>query len=305
MLNLLDLWKSAQAVSALEGAGRQIGLDPGQARAAALWLTPAFLMALRQNATHSPNAFADLMRLTGTGAFAPLLEQGLQAFTPQRKAEAEDAVSRLFGPEASRLVAQQAAAMAGIAPEAVRQMMPLVTGLMFGGLFRGAAERGAPDLFGRMAEMARAAPPRPEPEPSPNPFAAMMRPWFPSPPAPAPAPERNPWEDFFGTLVGLPPRPDAPAPARSSRAPAPPPRPEPAPSLADPFGDMMRAMMGLAPPPAPEPPPPEPDPEPDAVDAWGQAIRAGQEAQKRHIEALQSIFARAWQPVARHDQDAP
>jgi hypothetical protein len=61
---------------------------------------------------------------------------------------------------------------------------------------------------------------------------------------------------------------------------------------------MMRAMMGLpAPQPDPEPEP-EPDPPSDAVDAWGQAIRAGQEAQKRHIEALQSIFDRAWRPKA-------
>ncbi len=286
----LDVWKSAQVTAALDAAGRQVGLAPGQALGTALALTPAFLMALQRNATQSPASFADLMRLTGNGSFADLVTGGLSAFTPSRKAEAEDAVGRLFGPEVSRLVAQQTAAVAGIAPEAVRQMMPLVTGMMFGGLFRSAAERGAPDVFGRMAEMARAAapsPPPPKAEPAKNPFADMLRPWFPTPPAPAPVPERNPWEDFFGAMFGLPPRPEPTPPE--------PPRREPGP---DPFGDMMRAMMGL---PAPQPDPePEPEPEPpsDAVDAWGQAIRAGQEAQKRHIEALQSIFDQAWRPKA-------
>jgi hypothetical protein len=60
---------------------------------------------------------------------------------------------------------------------------------------------------------------------------------------------------------------------------------------------MMRLMMGLSP--AEPPPPPEPEPAPDAVGAWGDALRAGQEAQKRHLEALQTIFDRAWRPAAR------
>jgi hypothetical protein len=65
---------------------------------------------------------------------------------------------------------------------------------------------------------------------------------------------------------------------------------------------MMRAMMGLpaaALPPEPErapEPQPEPEPRPEPAGAWGEALRAGQEAQKRHIEALQSIFDQAWRP---------
>ncbi|WP_188311804.1 DUF937 domain-containing protein [Salinarimonas soli] len=292
MLTFLDIWKSAQAVSTLETAGRQFGLTPEQARTAAAALTPAFLMALQRNALQSPGAFADLMRLTGTGSFASLLSQGFSAFTPQRRAEADDAVGRLFGPEVSRLVAQQTAAIAGIAPEAMRQLMPLATGLMFGGLFQSAAERGSTNVFAQMAEMARAAPPRPEPPR--NPFAEMMRPWFaaPAPPEPsrrAPAAQptgRNPWEDLFGIMFGLTPKPDAPPPPVPAAAP-------------DPLGDMMRMMMGLPSPQAPPPPEPEPDPAPDAAQAWGQALRAGQEAQKRHLEALQTIFDRAWRPAAR------
>jgi hypothetical protein len=296
LLTFLDLWKSAQAVSTLETAGRQFGLTPVQARTAAAALTPAFLMALQRNALQSPGSFADLMRLTDTGSFAALLDGGLGAFTPQRRAEADDAVSRLFGPEVSRLVAGQTAAMAGIAPEVMRQMMPLITGMMFGGLFQSALDRGAPDVFARMAEMARAAAPRPEPPR--NPFAEMMRPWFtvpagPAPPrspprraeAPPPPPARNPWEDLFGIMFGLPPKPEAP------------PAPPPPPAAPDPLGDMMRLMMGLSP--AEPPPPPEPEPAPDAVGAWGDALRAGQEAQKRHLEALQTIFDRAWRPAAR------
>jgi hypothetical protein len=297
LLTFLDIWKSAQAVSTLESAGRQFGLTPVQARTAAAALTPAFLMALQRNALQSPGSFADLMRLTDTGSFASLINQGLGAFTPQRREEADDAVSRLFGPEVSRLVAQQTAIVAGIAPEAVRQMMPLITGMMFGGLFQSANERGAPNVFAQMAEMARAA--APQPEPPRNPFAEMMRPWFTvpaksAPPRPAsrpaaapPAPPaRNPWEDMFGIMFGLPPKPEA--------TPAPPPPPAAGP---DPFSDMMRLMMGLAP--AEPPPPPEPEPAPDAVEAWGDALRAGQEAQKRHLEALQTIFDRAWHPAAR------
>ncbi len=280
MLNVLDLWKSAEAVAALEGAGRQIGLAPEQARAAAFALTPAFLMALRQNAMRDPAALGDLMRRTGAGGFAALVEQGLQAFTPQRKAEAEDVVSRLFGPEVSRLVAQQSAMLAGITPEAARQMMPLVTGLMVGGMARSAPAPSAP-----------------------NPYAAMMRAWFPAAePKPKP-PEPNPWEDVFAAMFGLPPKGLSEGAREPASKPAPkpasPPGPEPS---ADPFGDMMRAMMGLpaaALPPEPErapEPQPEPEPRPEPAGAWGEALRAGQEAQKRHIEALQSIFDQAWRP---------
>ncbi len=278
MLNVLDLWKSAQAVAALESAGRQIGLTPDQARAAALALTPAFLMALQRNAFQSPASFADLMRLTGAGAFAPLVEGGLSAFTPQRQAQAEDAVARLFGPEVSRLVAAQTAAVAGIAPEAVRRMLPLVTGLMFGNL----SSSAAPGALSRMAETASSAPANPPG----TVFEQMMRPWMPADePARAPPPAPNPWEDVFAAMFGLPPRPPAPPPA-----PAPPPP-------ADPFGDMLRAMMGASEPePAPPaPPPPEPPP-PEPADAWGDAFRAGETAQRRHLEALQAIFDGAWRP---------
>lgn len=213
MFNLFDIMRTAQGGAAFDNMGRQFGLSPQDTQRAVEALLPAFAMGLQRSATN-PTGFANLMSLMGAGRPATFFDHAQQAFSPQAQAQGNDVLGQLFGtPDASRRIADQAAAWSGVGASAVQQMMPVVAAMLMGGMAKtAAAQATAPDprspfeawagVMGRMLGGDPAPPPPPPPAPA-NPWLDMMQAMTgQKPPKPPPAPKPaapNPFE-IWGQL---------------------------------------------------------------------------------------------------------
>ncbi|MCJ2081992.1 DUF937 domain-containing protein [Methylobacterium sp. J-090] len=147
MFNLFDILQ-AQAGPGAQGFGQQFGLSQDQTRRAMEALLPAFTMGLQRNAANDPTGFAHLFSLAGAGAAAPRASA-----SPQM----DMLVSQLFGsPHLSQAVLQQAAGASGIATPVLKQMLPVMAGMIVAGIVhvminqtpQAAAPAPAPNAFG-------------------------------------------------------------------------------------------------------------------------------------------------------------
>jgi hypothetical protein len=273
MFTLLDLMRAAQGGAAMENMARQFGLSVDQTRRAMEALMPAFALGFQRNAA-DPMGFSNLMRMMGSGHYAGFFDQASQAFSPRAFSEGNTILAQLFGPEVSRQVAEQTAAWAGVAPEVMRQMMPVAATMLMGGLSRSAASEGLADMFEQFAKTLRGGAPAPTPAPRPEADAQAM-------PDPFSA-----WAGMLAAMWG---------------APRPPEKPElPQAEMPDPFAPwaaMMSAMTGGQPAaPAAEPPRPEPKPETpqNPFEFFGRMFDMGREVQEQQLATLQGIFDAYW-----------
>jgi hypothetical protein len=274
MVNWFDLMRQAQGGDGLQNFARQFGLSPQQTNAAIAAMMPAFAMGLQRAAT-DPGAMAQLFKVMSGGHFPNFWESPSQAFTPQARQEGKDLLDQLFGSdEVSRRVAHQAAAFSGVGVDVLQQMLPLVAGIVAGGFAKLAASHGA-----ALSSLAGSAG---GPDPSGQAGAGA-------------------WADLWSQWMGVRAEPKAePAPAPEAKSEAP----------LHAFEEMMASFLGAAPPPGqqktqptedvratPQPEPQEPErAAPAAQDpfrAWGDMMEKGQEMQRQHLEALQSIFGGA------------
>jgi hypothetical protein len=283
MLNWFDLMRQAQGGMGLDNVSRQFGLTPEQTNAAVAALMPAFAMGLQRAAT-DPGSMAQLFRVMTGGHFPSFWESPSHAFTPQAQREGKHLLDQIFGSdEASRRVAHQAASFSGVGVDVLQQIMPLVAGIMAGGLARLATNQNA-----------------------------MMQSLASPPPAPSSGQTgAGAWADLWGQWMGIGTRLEQKTPEPKAPEPKP---PEPEPRQDPPinaFEEMMASF--LRPPgsagsqarkpdlPTPEPPAPEPrQPEPPKAEAgnpfqaWGEMMEKGQEVQRQHLASLQAILDEVW-----------
>jgi hypothetical protein len=274
MFTLLDLMRAAQGGAAMENMSRQFGLSVDQTRRSMEALMPAFALGFQRNAA-DPTGFANLLGMMGTGHYAGFFEQPGMAFSPRARREGDDILGRLFGPEVSRQVADQAAAWAGVAPEVMSRMMPTVATMLMGGLFKSAASEGFADLFEQWARVLRGGTPAAPRQrggsegEAPDPFGA--------------------WASMVGALWGMPSGADRASVDKPPEA-----------ERLDPFAPWAAMMGAFAPaaPSAPEPARAEPaQAEPPAHDPlafFSGMVETGLEVQQQYLTALQNIFDSTW-----------
>jgi hypothetical protein len=163
---------------------RAHGLTPQATEAAMRALMPAFALS----AARSGPDLADFTGQPAASAYRQAYDQAARAFHPDALAKGGAAITSLFGSDALRdAVTRHVAAQSGVTEAAIKELMPLMAGALFG------------------ASVAPPPPPPPAPEPSApaNPFAPAFDAWMAAlSPAPATAPAPPP-----------PPPPPAPAAA--------------------------------------------------------------------------------------------
>ncbi|WP_349370370.1 DUF937 domain-containing protein [Salinarimonas sp.] len=179
MTNLFDMMRQAQGGAAFENVSKAFGLSLEETQKAVAALVPAFAMGLQRSAAH-PETMDALARLMATGAFAGAYTDPKAAFSPRSRETGESALAALFGsPDYARRVADQAAALSGVAGEATGRMLPILTAMLMDGMARMGAAGGQGG--GQAA--------------APKPKAASGA-------------TENPWEEIFSTMMGAPPRPE-------------------------------------------------------------------------------------------------
>jgi hypothetical protein len=253
MINWFDLMRQAQGGAAMENFARQFGLSPEQTNAAMAALMPAFAMGF-QRAAMNPMAMTQLFQAMSGGHFPAFWESAAQAFTPQARQEGSRLLDQLFGSdEVSRRVAQQAAAFSGVGADILQQMLPLLAGMMAGGLTRMATAPGA--MFANFG-----APPAPQPS-----TASASAPWA------------DMWSQWMGLARPAEPRGAAQAPANPFEA------------MMTSFLRAGFPQAQPAPKPEPEPEPTEATSS-GSLGVWGQMMETGQEMQRQYLASLQGIF---------------
>ncbi|WP_292493825.1 DUF937 domain-containing protein [Methylobacterium sp.] len=131
MFNLFDILQ-AQAGANLQGFGPQFGLTQEQGLRAMEALLPALTMGLQRNAAQDPMGFAKMFNLV-----APTPPTKAKPFFQMDKPsqQMDMLVGQLFGsPHLSQAVLQQAAAVSGVATPALKQMLPLMAGMVVAGI---------------------------------------------------------------------------------------------------------------------------------------------------------------------------
>ena len=143
MFNWFDLVRQAQGGSGLDNLARQFNLSAQQTSAAIAALMPALAMGM-QHAASDPMAMGRLFQTMMRGPYPAFFDNAGQAFTPQAQREGEQLLDNLFGSdEVSRRVARQAARFSGVGVDVLQQMLPLMAGIVAGGLSRMAQNQGA------------------------------------------------------------------------------------------------------------------------------------------------------------------
>ncbi|GEO99148.1 DUF937 domain-containing protein [Methylobacterium haplocladii] len=191
MFNLFDILQS-QAGPGMQSIGQQFGLTPEQSRSAMNALLPALATGLQRSAASDPMGFGRMLGMAGANPYfgAP----------PQPQAAAQpDFLNQIFGSSMlSQAVLQQASATSGIGQQALRQMLPVMAGMVVAGIVHVLVNQPPP---------APAQPQRQTPPPAPD----------------AGFPVATFWNDWINQFVGAPassgpaattskPREAAPAP---------------------------------------------------------------------------------------------
>ena len=136
MFNLFDIMRGVQGDAAIDSMARQFGLTPDQVERAMQALLPAFTLGM-QGSAREPDAFARTLGLMGSGRYVPFFDNPALAFSQGAMAQGNEALQALFGSkDVSSSVAREAAAFAGIGPEILKQMLPILASILLGGLQR-------------------------------------------------------------------------------------------------------------------------------------------------------------------------
>jgi hypothetical protein len=219
MFNWFDLMRQAQTSAAFSMLAKQYQLSGEQTQKAMAALLPAFAMGLQQTA--SPNDPGRLMQTMMSSAYQNFWQSAGQAFSSQAQQEGRRMLDQLFGSdEVTRRVAHQAADYVGVSVETMQQILPLMTGILAGGMYQWMAQQGR--AFQSAAPPAQTPPQQgidnptdpwgqlwsiwmnaatPEKKPAAHPFEDLMAAFMPPQAAPQPqqAPPPAPWAGMMET----------------------------------------------------------------------------------------------------------
>ncbi|MCK2055147.1 DUF937 domain-containing protein [Methylobacterium sp. 37f] len=237
----------------LQSFGPQFGLSQEQGLRAMQALLPALTMGLQRNAAQDPMGFAQMFNLVGPAA-------------PPPPSQMDMLVKQLFGsPHLSQAVLQQAATVSGVAMPALKQMLPVMAGMVVAGIVH--------------VMINQAPQPAPAPRAMPDPFGFSP----------------NAWSDMmqaFLTGGGLGVS-AAPAP-RTPLRPAPARIPTAATSTTPSAKTSAKAQANA-----------ESKPGADAgFDLMQQMFQTGLEVQQENARAMQRLFDTFWQAPKKIDADS-
>ena len=187
MSGLHDLLADAHDGDAIRMLSDEFGLTKRQTEAAVTALLPAISTGLKQE-TATPEGLGNLFAMMGYQRDLPAMyDDPKVAFADNGRVAGNDVLSLIFGsPDVSRAVVDQAQRFSGVGSGILKQMLPVIAGLVISGLMRGKSAGAAPQqpapapqtggglgdilgqIFGRGMSGSAGAPPSPQPIPTPR-----------------------------------------------------------------------------------------------------------------------------------------
>ncbi|MBI1339809.1 DUF937 domain-containing protein [bacterium] len=133
-VNLFDMLTSSAGQGAVSQLGKQFGLDEATTQQAVRALLPAISGGLKRNVAQ-PGGLQALVGVLQSGSHAKYLEQPEALTRPETVADGNAILGHLLGSkDVSRAVAAKASERAGVSPELMKQMLPVVAALAMGAL---------------------------------------------------------------------------------------------------------------------------------------------------------------------------
>lgn len=213
MFNWFDLMQQAQTNSAYHALTRQFQLSTDQSQKAMAAFLPAFAMGLQHAMTgNDPNR---LLQSMVTDGYQTFWRAAGMTFSAQAQQQGRRILDQLFGSdEVSRRVAHQAADYAGVSVDTMQQLLPVLAGILAGGMSHLATTQAQ-----AMQNLASPQEPAKSQAASSNPWAEFWGAWMKG--AAEQKPAANPFEEMMSAFLKVPPAPEPPAPEPAPKEPPP------------------------------------------------------------------------------------
>ncbi len=140
-MNLMDVIMQAQGGGAVRQMAQQFGIGEDQAQSAIGAVLPMLAGAVQQNVQEG--GVEGLLGALQGGNHQRFLDDPNALFSQEGVKEGNGILGHLFGDkEVSRQVASHAAAQTGVGADIIKQMLPMVAGLLMGGMSRQSSSSG-------------------------------------------------------------------------------------------------------------------------------------------------------------------
>lgn len=140
-MNLLEMIMQAQGGGAVKQMAQQFGIGEDQAQSAIGAVLPMLAGAVQQNV--QSGGIEGLLGALQGGQHERYLEDPSALFSQQGVEDGNGILGHLLGSkEVSRQVASHASAQSGVGADVIKQMLPMVAGLLMGGMSRQANTSG-------------------------------------------------------------------------------------------------------------------------------------------------------------------
>ena len=140
-MNLLELVMQAQGGGAVRQIAQQFGIGEDQAQSAIGAVLPMLAGAVQQNVQNG--GIEGLLGALQGGNHERYLDDPSALFSQQAVDDGNGILGHLLGgKEVSRQVATHAAAESGVSSAIIKQMLPIVAGLLMGGMSKQANSSG-------------------------------------------------------------------------------------------------------------------------------------------------------------------
>jgi hypothetical protein len=148
MVDLSALIQSAHGGDAISSLAQQFGISPEQANAAIGALAPAIAAGV-QNHLQTPGGLSNILgHLTDPSHQAAYNDPNAASPSAPAASAGGDLLGQLFGGAGGiSQIAQHVGAEAGISPEIMNQLMPVVTSMAMGGVAKAAQDSGLGGLL--------------------------------------------------------------------------------------------------------------------------------------------------------------
>ena len=181
-----DILGSAQGGKLIDNLAQAFGLTPEQIRSAITALTPALALGLR-NAASNPEVLNKVVDGLSHPTHAAAFMDHSVACCEETATLGQGAITQLFGSGSTAgQVAQIAARDAGVRPDILTQLLPVLASVVLGGLSKSLSDKGLGPVLGQIAggggleailgQLAGGGAPTPRPQQSPQ---APQAPQFP------------------------------------------------------------------------------------------------------------------------------
>ena len=151
MSDVTEILSSAQGGQLIENLARSLGLSTEQTRTAVEALTPALALGLRNAATNPAvleHVVAGVVHPTHLAAY----DDPAAAHGDEARELGQGAIAQLFGSgSAAGQVAQIAARDAGLRPDILARLLPVLASVVLGGLFKSFNNQGLGSILEQIA----------------------------------------------------------------------------------------------------------------------------------------------------------